>query len=105
MEEMTMSDFATTANRPGADKPDYATLRSDMDALKSDMRNLADDAKKYAAHKGSEALEKGKELAGETSARMKAATESIEQKVRDNPLAALGVAFGVGVLLASLARR
>lgn len=101
-----MSQHTTPmTNALGAEKADYATLRSDIDALRDDMKTLAKDARSFAAARGEKAMEKGREFAEEAGERVSAAKQTIEQQVRENPLAALGVAFGVGVLLASLTRR
>ena len=52
-----------------------------------------------------EQAEKAREMADYARTRAGEVVESVARYTRDNPLAALGIAFAAGVVLASLTRR
>ncbi len=79
-------------------REDIATLRSDLDTLVTNVRDLA-------GARVEQAVEKGADIADTAKAEIENARESFETKVRDNPLTAVGVAFGAGVLLAMIRSR
>jgi len=80
-------------------------LRADIAALRSDFAKLVDDAGTLARAKSDGLLAQGRETTSKAQAEMNAQKSKVEESVRDNPLAAIGIAFGVGVLLAAISRR
>lgn len=58
-----------------------------------------------ARARASDGLERGRDMLDTASRKAEAARDDVEGRVRNNPLAALGIAFGVGVLVAALSRR
>lgn len=88
---------------------DMGALRKDVDALRSDVSALLKHSGKFADAKAREKLDEGMEAskgaadkAGET---IKTATHDVEDRIRANPLAAVGIALGAGVALSMLARK
>ncbi len=71
----------STAKEAAADAANLATEQ---------LGQLSDDAKEVYAR----AMEEGRK-----------AGQAAEQKVKDNPLAAVGIAFGVGMLISTLLNR
>ncbi|MEO0871595.1 MAG: hypothetical protein AAFY19_06475 [Pseudomonadota bacterium] len=84
---------------------ELSELRADIAALRSDFAKLVDDAGTLARSKSDDLLEQGRDAASKAQAELNAQKSRVEDSVRDNPLAAIGIAFGVGVLLAALSRR
>lgn len=80
-------------------------LKADIAALRSDFSKLFDDTGALAKTKTDEAVAQGRELANSTSDRVMAQKTKVEDHIRENPLPAIGIAFGVGVLLAAVGRR
>lgn len=90
--------------------------KSDIEALKEDMAQLRNDISSLVGHSGTyvkgrssaeleKGLERGKVYADKASDQAGKTRDYVEKTVRDNPLAALGIAFGTGVLLAALRRK
>lgn len=86
-------------------KSDVDSLKSDIDELRKDMRKLMDDAGGIARKQSERGLERGRELADQAVHHVSDAKSSLEERVRENPLAAIGLALGAGVLLAAISRR
>lgn len=88
---------------------DVGALRKDIDSLRADVGALLKHSGKFADAKAREQLDKGvevsKEAAGKASETMKSATHDVEERIRANPLAAVGIALGAGVALSMLARK
>lgn len=74
------------------------TLREDLSQLRQDMSSMASDmfgvAREGVGGAVKNAKEKGAELA-----------EALEEQVQEHPLATVGIAFGVGLLVGALLRR
>lgn len=90
---------------PQPNEQDAATLRKDLDAVRSDLKTLMADIREISKERGERALQKGKDVASKAGDKIEATRETVEDKVRENPLVSVGIAFGVGVLLAGIARR
>jgi ElaB/YqjD/DUF883 family membrane-anchored ribosome-binding protein len=84
-----------------ADKPmndDISQLRDDLAQLRKDVAILAEDllgtAKSGASAAAAAAKKRGAEVA-----------EALEDQIQEHPLSAVGVAFGVGLLVGAILRR
>lgn len=87
-------------------------LDQDIDALRKDFASLKDNVSALMAHVGSLAGEKADEgvqaskaMAGQAKDGLEDARETVENKIREKPLAAIGIAAGVGALLALASRK
>ncbi|MGB3627741.1 MAG: hypothetical protein WA989_18085 [Henriciella sp.] len=96
-------------NAAKAAQSDYDALKSDLSQLRDDVASLAGNSGKYIKGRSSEGLEKGyaqsKEYFEKAKSEASNGREYVENKVRENPLTSVGIAFGTGVLLAALRRR
>lgn len=86
-------------------KDDVESLKDDLARLREDLKAVFGDLKGYASAKGQEGVEKGKALASDTGEHLNAAREDLQVRIREKPLAAVGLAFGAGMLLAILNRK
>lgn len=88
---------------------DFESLKDDVAKLRSDIQSLASNSGKYIRERTSKEYDRGvqvsKEYADKASSEAEKARDYIEDKVRENPLASIGIAFGTGVLLAMLKRK
>jgi len=88
-----MSTPSSTGNgTPG--KTDFDTLKSDMKALREDLATLI----KVAG-------EKSRALAEDAGEKAVEYREAVADKVREHPLAAIGIALAAGYVLAAMSRR
>lgn len=98
-----------TADAAKAASSDFDALKADIAQLREDMASLASNSGKYMKGRSSaefeKSVERGKEHAEKASAKAGKSRDYIEDKVRENPLASLGIAFGTGVLIAALRRK
>jgi ElaB/YqjD/DUF883 family membrane-anchored ribosome-binding protein len=94
--ELTMSD--TTTQIPGSRTKSF----SDKPSMAHEAATKAAEFAETAADKTDEALEKGKHMAEVAGVKAKEARELLVDQIRENPLAAVGIAFGVGILIAAL---
>lgn len=88
---------------------DYDSLKEDISQLRDDLQSLAGNSGKYVRSRSTEkfdkGLEKSREYASQATKEASNARDYVKTKVRDNPLASVGIAFGTGVLIAALRRR
>jgi ElaB/YqjD/DUF883 family membrane-anchored ribosome-binding protein len=99
-----MSTPSSTGNgTPG--KTDFDTLKSDMKALREDLATLLKDTGAFAAAQAKAAGEKGRALASDAGEKAVEYREAVVDKVREHPLAAIGIALAAGYVIASLSRR
>ena len=88
---------------------DYDALKADIAQLRKDIQSLAGHSGEYVKDRSSSAFEKrverGRDYAEQAGEKASSARDYMETKVRDNPLASVGIAFGTGVLLAALRRK
>jgi ElaB/YqjD/DUF883 family membrane-anchored ribosome-binding protein len=98
-----------TATAKGALGQTDRALREDIDAVKEDLGKLRDDMKSMtrdladAARSGvREARGYVTDAASVAANRGKNAVKTVEHQIEDNPMAAVGIAFGVGLLLGAL---
>ena len=84
---------------------DVKELKADLTALRADVKSLLTDAGELLKAKADQGVDSGKKLAQKAGNDAVEAKTYAEDKIRSNPLAAVGIAFGVGIVLASLRRK
>ncbi len=84
---------------------DFDTLKDDIVGLRSDIGSFVSSLKGYAGANMKDGVERGKDMAVEAGKRLEVARDDIEGRVRSHPLAAVGIAFGAGLLIAMLNRK
>jgi ElaB/YqjD/DUF883 family membrane-anchored ribosome-binding protein len=84
---------------------DVARIKADIATLTEDVKTLSATLSNVASSRADEGLQRGKELAGKASAKASETKGDVETSIRNNPLAAVGVALGVGAILGALAKR
>ncbi|WP_341197602.1 hypothetical protein [Hyphomonas chukchiensis] len=83
---------------------DVDALKSDIAALRDDLRQVVKDMRGLASVKAQAGVDKGTELAKEAGEQIGEAKSAMETRIRENPLGAIGIAFGAGVILAMMRR-
>lgn len=91
-----MSD--TTTQMPGS----RMKQGGDKTSFAHEAAHKASDMAENAADKADAALEKGRQLAEVAGVQAKEAREMLVTHIKENPLAAVGIAFGAGILIALL---
>ena len=81
---------------------DYAALKDDIAMLRGDLKNVMADMQGLAKVKAQAGVEKGKEFADKASGQFMETRADVESEIRKNPLAAVGIAFGAGLILAMM---
>jgi ElaB/YqjD/DUF883 family membrane-anchored ribosome-binding protein len=76
-----------------------------MKALREDLATLIKDTGAFAASQARVAGEKSRELAEDAGEKAIAYREAVADKVREHPLAAIGIALAAGYVLAAMSRR
>ena len=104
LNELNENEATPNINGSGLNRTDddFAQLKNDFDALRNDIKSLFSSLGQVAKGKGSEGIEKGSELADNATEKVRDAQTYVEEKVRANPLAAIGIALGAGFLISSL---
>ena len=92
-------------NGTSAAKADYDALKADLKALRADLAALVNDTGKMAGEEAKRQYAKAQKLAGDAGKKATEYRDIVEDKVRDHPFAAIGIALAAGFLVASLARR
>jgi ElaB/YqjD/DUF883 family membrane-anchored ribosome-binding protein len=102
----TKDDFANTL------RDSKKTVEHAAEGLRDDAREAMDHARESAAefgrrtrHAAAQGLEHGREFAEKAGEVAGNARSAVEDRIRAHPLAAIGLAVGVGVLIATLSRR
>jgi ElaB/YqjD/DUF883 family membrane-anchored ribosome-binding protein len=84
-------------------------LKDDMKAVRSDLSALAEKAGEVASaearRKAGKAAEKAEAMAGDAATTAEAYRDILEDKVRNHPLASVGIALVAGMVISSLGRR
>ncbi|MBU2082972.1 MAG: hypothetical protein KKB75_03950 [Alphaproteobacteria bacterium] len=83
---------------------DVDALKNDISALRDDLRQVVKDVRGLASVRAQAGVDKGAEIAKEAGEQIGEAKTAMESRIRDNPLAAIGIAFGAGVVLAMMRR-
>jgi len=86
------SQRSTGSAKPGADKSSFT----------HEAARKAADMAEGAADSADAAMEKGKQLAEVASVQAKEATDMLIERIKQNPMSAVGIAFGAGILFAIL---
>lgn len=86
-------------------KTEFDTLKSDMKALREDLATLIKDTGAFAASQAKVAGDKSRALAEDAGEKAVEYREAVADKVREYPLAAIGIALAAGYVLASMSRR
>lgn len=98
-----------TAEAAKAASKDLDSIKEDIAKLREDLQSLAGHSSTYVKGRSSaefdKNVERGREYASKAGDKAKTAKDYVETKVRDNPMAAVGIAFGTGILLAALRRK
>ncbi|MAB00160.1 MAG: hypothetical protein CMN87_12385 [Stappia sp.] len=114
-----MATSTTASSRNGSNRQagdDAATIEQNIERLRGDIAALAQSVTRYGADKTGEykdrANKAGKDIAESSqqaldslSAELTRLEDSLASRVREKPLQSLGIAAGIGVLIALLARR
>lgn len=87
-------DVRSAAKRAGANPRDADELAAQLDAMRADVQNLTSTVSRIAKGQVNRAQDKAMEAAGEA-----------EDAIRRNPLAAVGIAVGLGFLFGVFTRR
>jgi ElaB/YqjD/DUF883 family membrane-anchored ribosome-binding protein len=86
-------------------RDDVTALAEDARALVTATANVAEEKVVEARQRLAAALERGKEIYGRVRDQAVAGAKATDQAVHEHPYQAIGIAFGVGVLLGYLASR
>lgn len=84
---------------------ELSDIKADIEALRGDFSKLVEDTGALAKTKSQEAVDRGRDTLSDAGDQLKTQKNKVEDRVRENPLPAVGIAFGVGVLFAALSRR
>lgn len=106
---------AATAKAAGADD-EAATIQENIERLRGDISSLAKSISRYGTEKTGEYTERaskaGHDIADVSQQTLDSLTEelnrlerSLTSQIRRKPLQSLGIAAGIGFLIAMLARR
>jgi ElaB/YqjD/DUF883 family membrane-anchored ribosome-binding protein len=96
----------TTKDRTTEDfDAELAALRKDLAALRDDVAGLASAATRVAAERKDRAAEAVREKAAELTAKGEDLAAAVGREVRERPLAAVAIAFGIGYVFAKSRRR
>lgn len=98
---------STTPNGNGASasKADYDTLKADLNALREDFMSLATNSGKIASDQMKGITRQASKYADVAGKEIGKYRDVAEDKIRDHPFAAVGIALAAGFLIASLRRR
>lgn len=101
------SSTTTTGNGTpvAAAKSDFDALKNDMKALRADLAALLQDSGKIAQEQVKAVGAKAKGVADDAGEKAGEYRDALEEKVREHPFAAVGIALAAGFILASLSRR
>lgn len=88
-----------------AAKADFDALKNDMKALRADLAALVQDTGKIASEEARRQFKRAEGLADDARKQASEYRDVLEDKVREHPFAAVGIALAAGFVLASLARR
>lgn len=100
-----MSTPTSTGNGASAVKADYEALKNDIKLLRADLASLVQDTGKVAADEARRQAAKAGKVADVAVKQAAQYRSIVEDKVRDHPFAAIGIALAAGFIVASLGRR
>ncbi len=101
------SSTTTTGNgaNAGSAKTEYEALKNDVKALREDIAALAQDAGKAARGEAKRQTAKAEKYVDGARKEATEYRDLVEDKVRDHPFAAIGIALAAGFIVASMGRR
>ena len=102
------SSTSTTGNgAPGAAvmKTDFEALKNDMKALRADLAALLKDTGVVAGEEAKRAAARAGKLAEGARDQASEYKDALEDKVREHPFAAVGIALAAGFILAAITSR
>ena len=100
-----MSSTTSTPGNGTPGKTDFDTLKNDVKALREDLSALLRDTGSVAQDHAKAYAAKGRALADDAGDKAVEYKEAVADKVREHPLAAVGIALAAGFVLASLSRK
>ena len=100
-----MATVATKDKTTDDFETELAALRKDLAALRDDVASLASAATRVAVERKDRAAEAVRDKAAELTAKGEDLAAAVGREVRQRPLAAVAIAFGVGYLFAKSRRR
>jgi ElaB/YqjD/DUF883 family membrane-anchored ribosome-binding protein len=116
--EVTYMATSTSAARNTASRgeDDVANIEQNIERLRGDISALAQSISRYGADKtgeykdrankaGNDLAQASKDTLDSLTAELNDLERAVSTRVRDKPLQALGIAAGIGFLVAFLARR
>ncbi len=99
------SGTTTTGNGASAMKSDYEALKNDMKALREDFAALMNDTGKVAGQHYQQQAERVRTAADGAGKQALEFRDMVEDKVRDHPFAAIGIALAAGFIVSALTNR
>jgi ElaB/YqjD/DUF883 family membrane-anchored ribosome-binding protein len=101
------SSTTSTGNGSSAHaaKTDIDALKNDMKALREDLAALLQDSGKAATEEARRQARKATDMADTAGKHALEYRDIVEDKVRDHPFAAIGIALAAGFVFASMGRR
>lgn len=96
---------STSGNDNSTSSPDLDTLKNDVKALRDDLAALLRDTGSIAQDQAKAYAAKGRAFAEDAGDKASEYKEAVADKVREHPLAAIGIALAAGFVLASLSRK
>jgi ElaB/YqjD/DUF883 family membrane-anchored ribosome-binding protein len=102
------SSTSTTGNgAPGANpmKTDFEALKNDVKALRADLAALLKDTGSVAGEEAKRAAARASRLAEGARDQASEYKDALEDKVREHPFAAVGIALAAGFILAAMTSR
>lgn len=100
-----MSSTTSSSGNGNPGKTDFDTLKNDVKALREDLSALLRDTGSIAQDQAKAYAAKGRALADDAGDKAAEYKEAVADKVREHPLAAVGIALAAGFVLASLSRK
>lgn len=100
-----MTTVATKDKTTEEFEAELAALRKDLATLRDDMGGLASAASRVAAERKDRAVDAVRDKAAELSAKGEDLIAAAGREVRQRPMAAVAIAFGIGYLFAKSRRR
>jgi ElaB/YqjD/DUF883 family membrane-anchored ribosome-binding protein len=85
-------------------RADYDTLKADMKALREDFAALMNDTGQIAGREARRQAQRAGELAESAGKELAGYRDVVAEKVREHPMATIGIALAVGFLISSLRR-
>lgn len=107
----SIADEALNTNEASraAAEANIESLKSDIADLRTDFKKLFSNAATFVHSTSEQSLEKGVEKGQEATEHVRAkfgeVKETSQDKIRKHPIASVGLALGVGALIAVLSRK